>query len=100
MTSIVVHPAPEYSTQSSQFDHLPPTPFRGVLLGPSAAGKTTVLVDLILRIYRGCFERIYIFSPSVDIDMAWKPVKDYVENNPGIDQQKKNVFSTPGTQQL
>ena len=33
---------------------------------------------MILDIYRGAFSRIYRFSPSIDIDMTWKPVKDYI----------------------
>jgi hypothetical protein len=101
MTAIVVHPTPEYTTKSSEFEHLPPTPIRGILLGPSAAGKTTVLIDLILRIYRGCWERIYVFSPSVDVDMAWKPVKEYVERTLGVDPSKeKCFFNTWDTQAL
>ena len=28
--------------------------------------------------YKGCFNIIYIFSPSVDIDHTWKPVKEYI----------------------
>ena len=33
---------------------------------------------MILDMYKGCFSRIYIFSPSVDIDHTWQPVKDYI----------------------
>ena len=33
------------------------------------------LISLILEQYRGVFERIYIFSPSIDIDDGWIPVK-------------------------
>jgi type IV secretory pathway VirB4 component len=39
-----------------------------ILLAPSGSGKTVLLSNLILNIYRGCFERIYIFSPSIDLD--------------------------------
>ena len=92
MTKVVVHPAPEFSTETSRFDHLPPTPCRGILLGPSGGGKTTVLVDMLLRIYQGCFARIYVLSPSVDIDYAWRPVKDYVEHTLGVDPQKETCF--------
>jgi len=35
------------------------------------------LQNIKLDIYRGCFERIYIFSPSIHIDAAWKPVLEY-----------------------
>jgi hypothetical protein len=92
MTKVVVYPAPEYLTENSKFEHLPPTLFRGIALSPSGGGKTTVLVDMLLRIYRGCFARVYVFSPSVNIDMAWKPVKDYVEHTLGVDPQKETCF--------
>ena len=46
-------------------------------------------MDLILRIYRKAWERIYIFSPSVDIDM---PVKEYVERELGVDTEKEKCF--------
>jgi type IV secretory pathway VirB4 component len=48
-----------------------------ILLAPSGSGKTVLLSNLILNIYRGCFERIYIFSPSIDLDSTWLPVKKY-----------------------
>ncbi|CAE7449406.1 unnamed protein product [Symbiodinium pilosum] len=47
--------------------------------GPSKSGKSTALVSMILEQYRGCFERIIIFSPSINVDDSWKPVKKYVE---------------------
>ena len=101
MTKVVVHPAPEYLTENSKFEHLPPTPFRGIALSPSGGGKTTVLVDMLLRIYRGCFARIYVFGPSVDIDMAWKPVKYYVEHTLGVDPQNETCFfNTWGTKAI
>jgi GTPase SAR1 family protein len=49
-----------------------------VVLGPSGSGKTLLLQDLITRMYKGCFERVYIFSPSCIIDKAWQPVHDMV----------------------
>ena len=33
--------------------------------------------------YRGVFERIYVFSPSVNTDDGWIPVKKYIEGGPG-----------------
>ena len=35
---------------------------------------------MILDIYKDCFSRIYIFSPSVDVDATWLPVKKYIES--------------------
>ncbi len=51
-----------------------------ILFAPSGSGKTVLLSNLILNIYRGCFERIYIFSPSIDIDSTWQPVKQYQQD--------------------
>ena len=34
---------------------------------------------MILDIYRRCFERVYIFSPSINVDVTWSPVKEYSE---------------------
>ena len=65
-TAIKLHPTEEWSTKGSKHEHLPPTPLRGILLGPSNSGKSVVLV-MILRLYRNAWERIYIFSPSVHI---------------------------------
>jgi len=46
----------------------------------------------LLHQYRGCFERIYVFSPSIDIDMTWVPVKKYVENELKVDLSKEPCF--------
>ena len=56
------------------------------------SGKSVVLVDLILRLYRNAWERIYIFSPSVHIDSCWKPVKDYIEKDLEVDGSKEPFF--------
>merc|ERR1711903_322169 len=32
-----------------------------------------------MYIYDKCFERIYIFSPSINVDTTWKPVKDNIK---------------------
>jgi hypothetical protein len=69
----------EYETKQSKYPMVPEVPFRSVILGPSGSGKTILLQNMILDIYRNCFSRIYIFSPSVDIDATWSPVKDYIE---------------------
>ena len=50
------------------------------------------MVDLTLRHYRGCFERIIVFSPSVDIDSAWEPVKEYVRVQLGVRDNEQCFF--------
>ena len=69
----------EFEVKQSKFDVAPTIPFRSVILGPSGSGKTILLQNMILNIYKNGFSRIYIFSPSIDVDMTWTPVKKYIE---------------------
>ena len=44
-----------------------------------------MLVKLITEVWRhedgkSCFERIYVFSPSVSVDPIWMPVREMIEN--------------------
>ena len=70
----------EFDTKQSKYDIVPKIPFRSVILGPSGSGKTILLQNMILDLYRDCFSRIYIFSPSIDVDTTWLPVKKYIES--------------------
>ena len=79
----------DYSCKQSKHGHVPKIPIRMLLLAPSGSGKTVLLSNLILNIYRGCFERIYIFSPSVDLDTRWKPVKKYQEQTMKVIENDK-----------
>ena len=92
MTEVRLFPTPEYCHRQSKYKHLPPVPIRGALVGGSGSGKSRALVSLILEQYRGCFARIYVFSPSVDIDMTWVPVKTFVERELGVDTDKEPCF--------
>ena len=69
----------EYETKQSKYETVPQIPFRSVILGPSGSGKTILLQNMILDIYRNCFSRVYIFSPSINVDATWSPVKEYIE---------------------
>ena len=70
----------EYETKQSKYPHCGRLPIRSIVLGPSGSGKTMLLTNLILDVYKGCFSRIYIFSPSIDVDATWKPVKITLKN--------------------
>ena len=40
-------------------------------------GKTTTLIAMLLGPYDNVFDQVHVFfSPSVDIDSAWLPVKE------------------------
>ena len=71
---------------------VPKLPSTGILLGPSKSGKTVALISMILEQYRGCFERIYIFSPSINVDDGWRPVKQYIEETMKVPTDREQVY--------
>jgi hypothetical protein len=81
----------EYEVKQSKYPHVGKLPIRSLLIGPSGSGKTVLLQNLILDIYKDCFARIYIFSPSIDVDASWTPVKHYIEH----DMKVKNKPEEP-----
>ena len=66
----------QYEVKQSKYKQCGTLPIRNIVLGPSGSGKTILLQNLILKVYRGFFERIYIFSPSIIVDSTWDPVKE------------------------
>ena len=83
----------EYSCKQSKHGHVPKFPLRMILLAPSGSGKTVLLSNLILNIYRGCFERIFVFSPSIDIDKTWEPVKKHQEDDmKAVEKGKEKLY--------
>ena len=86
----------EYTCRQSKYgDHVPRLPTRCTILAPSFSGKTVLISNLILDVYRGCFNRIYIFSPTIKIDDKFKPVKDYIatEIKPHEKEQKNSTIT-------
>ena len=81
----------EYTVKQSKYDVCGKLPIRSVILGPSGSGKTVLLQNMILDIYRDCFSRIFIFSPSIEVDATWRPVKDYIEKHMKV----KNTVEEP-----
>ena len=71
---------------------VPLVPCTGIFLGPSKSGKTVALISLILEQYRGVFERIYVFSPSANIDDGWIPVKKYIEGDLGVNTKREQTY--------
>ena len=47
---------------------------------------------MILDIYRDCFERVYIFSPSINVDHTWLPVKTYLDNKINLSEDEPSLY--------
>ncbi len=73
--------AQEFTVKQSKYEVCGKLPIRSVILGPSGSGKTVLPQNMSLDIYKDCFSRVFIFSPSIEVDMTWGPVKSYIEKN-------------------
>ena len=92
MGKIKLFPTTEYTSKQASDPVVPLVPCTGIFLRPSKSGKTVALISLILEQYHGVFERIYIFSPSVNIDDGWIPVKKYIEEDLGDTEREQTYW--------
>mgnify|MGYP000662501540 CR=1 FL=1 len=82
----------EFTSKQSRFPQVPKLPMRALVYGPSGSGKSVLLQSMILEIYKGCYERIFVFSPSIHLDHTWHEVKRYVREELGVDDKKEPCF--------
>ena len=69
----------EYQVNQRKSNVVSKLPVRAVILGPSGSGKSILLQNFILDIYHKRFSRVYLFSPSINVDhQTWQPVKDMI----------------------
>ena len=50
------------------------------------------MLDLLLRHYRGAFDRIYLYSRSATLDKGWDPLRKYVEEVQHVNQDDEPTF--------
>ena len=92
MSPIKVFKTPEFSVKQPPDPMVCRTPSNGIVCAPSASGKTVLLVSMILEQYRGCFERVYVFSNSIDLDPQWEPVKKYIREDLGVNTDREQCW--------
>ena len=82
----------QYDVPESRYKQAGKLPFRSIILGSSGSGKTILLQNMIIDIYKKN-ERIYIFSPSIDVDyQTWLPVKKYIKNELKLEETDDEKF--------
>ena len=81
----------KYEFKQSKYANVPKVPFRAIVFGPSGSGKSVLLVSLILDIYKDVFQRVFVFSPSVDHDSIWLPVKNMYRTISALTLKKNNA---------
>ena len=50
------------------------------------------MLDLLLRHYRGAFDRIYLYSRSASLDKGWDPLRKYVEEVQRVNLDQEQCF--------
>jgi hypothetical protein len=60
-----------------------PVPSAGILLGPTASGKTSTAVACILGPFKTVFDAVWIFSPSALLDTAYGPLENHIKTLKG-----------------
>ena len=82
----------QYDVKQSKYESCGKLPIRSIILGPSGSGKTILLQNMIMNLYDRCFERVYIFSPSINVDNSWSPVKSYIEDKMNAHETDDDKF--------
>ena len=52
-----------------------------MLVGPSGSGRTVLLTNMIIVVYKSCCARICSWSPSIEVGQTWKPINDYIRDH-------------------
>ena len=92
---IKLHPHPTFENRRAKLGALPDLNLRWAFVGTSGSGKGVAMLDLLLRHYRGVFDRVYLYSKSSTIDKNWDPLRRYVEKDLGVNGQPRrrtNIF--------
>ena len=82
----------EYQVDQSKYPQVGKLPTRALILAPSGGGKTILIQNMILDIYKSCFSRVFIFSPSIKVDAAWTPVIEYLTKHLKQDDSKERFM--------
>ena len=82
----------DYEFKQSKYEHVPKLPFRSIIVASSTGGKTVLIQYLILNVYKNCFSRIFIISPSVQNDPTFVEVKKYQREEMKVDDTKEQVY--------
>ena len=84
---IDVFGAPAETVPCPYGEPFPSIPTNFCLVSPSGGGKTVVLQNLLLKFYKGMFQRIWFFSPSIKLDPQYTPIRKYLEKMSDQDKE-------------
>ena len=86
-------PTPEYFVKQPKSQILARLPGANhIILGPSKSGKSGLWQSMLLDGYKGCFSRIFLFTPSGNVDDSLEPIKKYIEKELGHDVKSEGPY--------
>ena len=91
---VQVPKGPKYSCKQGGTEGVPKLPARAIVVMPGGGGKTVILVNLLTRpeAWRGCFQRIWIVSPTINLDRTWDALKDYQRDVMKVDPREQTYW--------
>jgi hypothetical protein len=57
----------------------PSLPSSWIFSGPTCSGKSQAWLSLILRVYKGMWDRVFVFSPSIMVDDSYAELRKYLD---------------------
>jgi len=82
-----VDPRQKFHHPPVAFSHLPQHEFSLMMVAPPGSGKTNLLCWMILKLYKGYFNRIVVCSTTLDNDEKW----NFVMKQKGLIQRNKKL---------
>jgi len=82
-----VDPRQKFHHPPVAFPHLPQHEFSLMMVAPPGSGKTNLLCWMILKLYKGYFNRIVVCSTTLDNDEKW----NFVMKQKGLIQRNKKL---------
>ncbi len=64
----------KHPTGNALPEWLPKHEFLMLIVAPAGSGKTTVLLNILLRIYKAYWNEIFIFTPTIHNDSKWEHI--------------------------
>ncbi len=67
----------KFNAKQSKYGMCAELPMKSIILGPSGSGKSVLLQNMMMDIYKYCFEKISI-SPTIHIEKSREPINKYM----------------------
>ena len=84
----------EYESKQSKYEQCGKLPIRSIILGPSGSGKTVLLVNMILDIYKKCFNRVYVFPPAFALIPLGSPSNSILNSTTCVERMRIACLTT------